>query len=67
MSATPLRADELEAVKAFADGETAKSAARKLDTTPHAIHARLQAARRVANVKTTAALIATSLRKGWIK
>lgn len=67
MSASPLRTEELAAVTAFANGETAKSAARKLNTSAHVVNNHLQAARRVANAKTTTALVATALRKGWIK
>lgn len=63
----PLRARELEIVKAMAEGDSAKTAARKLKTTPNAINMALQIARRIVDVKNTPALIAMSLREGWIK
>ncbi len=67
MTKCPLKPGELEAVQLFADGETAKSSARKTNTSPHSINFRLNHARRVVDVKTTTALVATALRKGWIK
>lgn len=63
----PFTARELEIIKAAADGASAKVAGAQLGLSPDAINSRLQVARRIVGAKTTSALVATALRRGWIK